>query len=385
MSDDGPAGVPALPGEKATWPATVRDLLRYVRAESPAPEELRTWWLETVEEAETRDDPEPAASPGAPGAADRRLAFLESAGLVDLSSAPATPGRYGREYLDSHDETVLYEGLASALEGLETVLEALAISPLTDVEVADLLAAERREQSVDRETARGHRRWLGALGLLDHDDGVNELTRRGRRVVDADGGLELSGCRVPAGESPPDASEAAASDASGDATHDGESGATDGGAGAGGGDSGALDDEDGTETGGGDGSAEREPAASRVTDRRIDRPYVRELKALYDDACAICGDRRRRAGGSGISRVHHLMPPGDDHGGPATPENAVVVCPNHCADLEHGTVTVDPRSLRIEHAYEPEVTGRTLTTAGDHEPAPQYLAYHDAVVADRPE
>lgn len=145
-------------------------------------------------------------------------------------------------YLDSHDETVLYEGLTAALTGLEAVLGALAIRPLTDVEVADLLAAERDVASVDPGTARTHRRWF--------------------------------------------------------------------------------------------------------------------------------------------SSVHHLMPPGDPHCGPESPENAVVVCPNHRADLEHGVVTVDPQTLEIEHAHDADVTGRRLTTAGDHEPGAQYLEYDDVVVAE---
>ena len=58
-----------------------------------------------------------------------------------------------------------------------------------------------------------------------------------------------------------------------------------------------------------------------------------------------------------------------------------MVCPNHRVDLEHGTATVDPRSLIVEHSYEQSVDGRQFLTAGDHEVGAQHLAYYNNVVA----
>ena len=94
-----------------------------------------------------------------------------------------------------------------------------------------------------------------------------------------------------------------------------------------------------------------------------------------------CGDGRERGPEAGHAVVHYLMPPAPPHDGPVTPANALVVCPNHRADLDHGTVTVDPRSLTVEHSYEQSVDGRQLLTANDHEVGAQYLAYHNDVVA----
>jgi hypothetical protein len=37
--------------------------------------------------------------------------------------------------------------------------------------------------------------------------------------------------------------------------------------------------------------------------------------------------------------------------------------------------------LTVTHAYEPGVSGRTLSVAADHDLGPQYLAYHNDVVA----
>ncbi|PSP78515.1 hypothetical protein BRC88_10570 [Halobacteriales archaeon QS_4_69_225] len=76
------------------------------------------------------------------------------------------------------------------------------------------------------------------------------------------------------------------------------------------------------------------------------------------------------------------MPTAAPHGGPAAAENALVLCPNHRADFEHGPVTVDPRTPTVDHAYDSEMSGRTPPTVDDHEVGAQYLTYHD-VVADR--
>lgn len=356
MSDDGAPTVAALPGDPATWPATVRDCLRFVRRESPAPTELAEWWADAVEEAGEAGPVEEAEGEDPGAAVERRLAFLASADLLDRSTTPIALGRHGREYLDSHDDGVLYEGLASSLPGLETVLEALAIRPLTDVEVADLLAAERDVPAVDAETARTHRRWLAALGFCEHDGGVTDITPQGRRVVDAAGGPQPPGVTVPDEEAVLDTSALA----------DGEAQ--------------VPPDREATSPGS-DPADQVESTTDGVAPTSPDDSYVRDLKSLYDHTCVVCGDRRRGADGDGYSCVHHLMPPGDPHGGPERPENALVVCPNHRADLERGVVTIDPQTLEIDHAQDPALTGRRLTAAGDHEPGAEYLAYHDAVIA----
>ncbi|PSQ32499.1 hypothetical protein BRD05_10055 [Halobacteriales archaeon QS_9_70_65] len=77
------------------------------------------------------------------------------------------------------------------------------------------------------------------------------------------------------------------------------------------------------------------------------------------------------------------MPTAAPHGGPVAAENALVPYPNHRADFEPGTVTVDPRTLTADHAYDSEMSGRTPLTVDDHEVGVQHLAYHDDVVADR--
>ena len=318
--------VEPLAGAPSTWPATLRDLLRAAADGSD-----RASLAERLGNAPS-------------DAAERRLEFLESVDILD--GADPTPGRYGREYLDTHDEGVLYEALAAGVAGFKEILEGLAVRPLTDVEMADLLSTALNGDA-DPALARDYRAWLEALGYLEHDDGVNELTRQGRRLVATTDELTPPGSatETPSIADPADAAPSNQSPATGSDAADGEN----------------------------------EDTLEGPTDQEA---LEQELRAQYDDTCMVCGDRRRRGPEAGHSAVHYPMPTAAPHDGPVAAENALVLCPNHRADFEHGTVTVDPRTLTVDHAYESAVSGRTLSTADDHEVGAQYLAYHNNVVAD---
>lgn len=363
MSDERRTTAVALPGEPAGWRATTRDLLRYLRSEPPS-REAAVEWLH--EEAGATD----------PDAAAEQLAFLEEIGVVESEDGTATPGPRGREFLDTHDEGVLYEALTASVGGFETLLESLAVRPLTDVEFRDLLEREFDADLESTEPVLAHRRWLAALGYLEHDDGVNDLTRAGRLRVETDDEL-----------TPPRANQPTGSGMAQDGISEREVGPR----------SGPASTERRVET---DAAAaptdvaepvksteaveqveQNEAAASEPSESATDEGFV-DLKRRYDYTCMVCGDRRRRSPDEGLARIHHPMPTGEAHGGPAEPANAVVVCPNHEADFECGLLTVDPRTQTIEHAYEPEVSGRTLETADGHDIGAQYLAYHNEVVAD---
>lgn len=322
--------VEPLEGAPPTWPATLRDLLRATDGGLD-----RESLLERLSDGSSTD------------AAGRSLEFLESADILDGHGTEWTPGRYGREYLDTHDEGVLYEALAADVAGFGTVLEGLAVRPLTDVEVADLLSTTV-EGDVTPGSARDYRTWLEALGYLEREDGVNELTPKGRRLVATTEGLTPPGSAT---ETPSIADPADAAPSNGSPT-----------------------------TGSDAADGKNENAPEGPTDQEA---LERELRARYDDTCMVCGDRRRRGPEAGHSTVHYPMPTAAPHGGPVAAENALVLCPNHRADFEHGTVTVDPRTLTVDHAYDSEMSGRTLLTVDDHEVGAQYLAYHNDVVADR--
>ena len=364
--------VPTLAGDPPQWPATLRDLLRAATDGG----------LDrgTVLEGLAGDRP-PEDGATDDGAVERRLAFLEAADVFDCEDGECTPARRGREYLQTHDESVLFEAVAGAADGFEPVLEALSVRPLSDVEVADLLAAEH-DAAGEAATARRYLAWLRALGYISRRDGVNDLTRKGRRLVattealtppgaDADQPERLEDAPATAPHPADEGSRHAATGATSDPTEprsrlaDGTPGETD-----------APDAPDGAD--GPPSSEGSEEDAALVVDADLER----ELRSRYDDTCMLCGDRRQCGPDVGYAEVHFLMPRAAPHDGPAAAANAVVVCPNHRADLEHGAVTIDPQTRSIDHAYEPAVSGRTLSTAADHEIGAQYLAYHNDVVAD---
>jgi hypothetical protein len=317
MPDEG-ATVETL-DDPTEWPAVLRSLLG---------------------RADGSTDRETLADELGADAGERRLAFLKRLGILAGDDDPR-PGPGGREYLDTDDEAVLHGALAAASDGFDATMEALAVRPPTDVEMVDLLSATL-DSAVDSATVDRYRVWLRALGYLTRDDGVNELTRKGRQ-------LAVTTDRLAPGGADRDAAP-----------------------------------ESGTEptVGSPPDAGPTPPAADHGAGSDADRETLeRDLRARYDDVCMLCGDRRQRGPEAGHAVVHYLMPSAPPHDGPVTPANALVVCPNHRADLEHGTATVDPRSLTVEHSYEQSVDGRRLLTADDHEVGAQYLAYHSEVVA----
>ena len=88
-------------------PATLRDLLRATDGGLD-----RKSLLERLSDGSLTD------------AAGRSFEFLESADILDGHGTEWTPSRYGREYLDTHDEGVLYEALTADVASFGTVLEA---------------------------------------------------------------------------------------------------------------------------------------------------------------------------------------------------------------------------------------------------------------------
>lgn len=363
MSDDRRTRAVALPGDPDGWQSTLRDLLEDRREDAAE----RAAVVRRLGEASP-----PTDEGDADADADEGVDFLDEIGILDASGGEVTPGPYGREFLETGEAAAIYDGLTAAVGGFETLLSSLVVRPLTDVEFMDLLSREFDADFESPDPIVAHRQWLEALGYVDHDGGVNELTRAGRRRVATDDDLQPPGANAAGrdagtagpsdgpesggpGGSTPDATAAGTSHRTSDSTD-------------------PTDSADAADSTNPTGPAD---AAGGASD---DDPFA-DLKRRYEHECMVCGDRRRRTPGAGHARVHHPMPIGDAHGGPVEAANTVVVCPNHRADFEFGLLTVDPRTNEIEHAYESAVSGRTLATAEGHDLGAQYLAYHNEVVA----
>lgn len=93
-----------------------------------------------------------------------------------------------------------------------------------------------------------------------------------------------------------------------------------------------------------------------------DTAVGKALKKLHANQCQRCSQTIRLAGGTAYSEAHHLRPLGRPHGGPDTPENVVVVCPNCHALLDYFAVRIGRNELR----------GRK-----SHSVAAKSIAYHN--------
>lgn len=109
---------------------------------------------------------------------------------------------------------------------------------------------------------------------------------------------------------------------------------------------------------------------------------VHDLKRLYGHECQLCGSVRQRSAGTDYAEGHHLRPLGRPHDGPDTRANLLILCPNHHADFDYGMVSVDPESLTVAHAYEPGLSGTTLTLDSEHSLAREHIEYHNREIAD---
>ncbi|PKB63535.1 MAG: hypothetical protein BZY80_07165 [SAR202 cluster bacterium Io17-Chloro-G2] len=83
-----------------------------------------------------------------------------------------------------------------------------------------------------------------------------------------------------------------------------------------------------------------------------DRSFTTRLKKIYGNSCQVCGsaiatfesvfDDNR-----GYAEVHHIRPLGSGHQGPDYPPNMLVLCPNHHAYFDLGTMALNPESLEV--------------------------------------
>lgn len=115
-----------------------------------------------------------------------------------------------------------------------------------------------------------------------------------------------------------------------------------------------------------------------ITNRMVrDSALVRELKALYNDTCQICGIRIVIGPDRYYSEVHHIHPLGVKHDGPDTKSNAVVLCPNHHTAFDYGCIAIHPDTQDVYEYQNGHVlkTGPLLRALG-HDISPECLKYY---------
>jgi len=72
-----------------------------------------------------------------------------------------------------------------------------------------------------------------------------------------------------------------------------------------------------------------------------DTAQGRWLKVLYQWKCQLCGFTIQLPDGRWYAEAHHIRPLGRGHDGPDVANNILVVCPNHHAMLDFGSIRLD--------------------------------------------
>lgn len=97
---------------------------------------------------------------------------------------------------------------------------------------------------------------------------------------------------------------------------------------------------------------EEEPpqtVVSTVVRRIRDTPMSQRLKQKYNHHCQICGKTIIVGVNRCYSEAHHLRPLGKPHYGPDIESNLIVLCPNHHAEFDGKSISINPLTLLIEH------------------------------------
>jgi len=77
-----------------------------------------------------------------------------------------------------------------------------------------------------------------------------------------------------------------------------------------------------------------------------DTAIARELKALHQYRCQLCGLSLLLSDGQRYCEAHHIRPLGTPHNGPDIAENILCVCPNHHVQLDYFSIPLKLTELR---------------------------------------
>jgi putative restriction endonuclease len=113
------------------------------------------------------------------------------------------------------------------------------------------------------------------------------------------------------------------------------------------------------------------PRRATTTLRLVrDTAVTRQVKALHDYRCQVCGTRLSSAAGP-YAEAAHIRPLGSPHHGPDVLANVLCLCPNHHVLFDLGGFGVADSGLLLG------LPGQLLVHK-KHAIAPEFLAYHRA-------
>jgi hypothetical protein len=80
-----------------------------------------------------------------------------------------------------------------------------------------------------------------------------------------------------------------------------------------------------------------------------DTKLSREVKAIHDNKCQICGYCLELSTDTTYAEGH--QPLGEEHNGPDVKENIICVCPNCHVKLDYNAFRITPRMLRLKESH----------------------------------
>ncbi|AXY57869.1 HNH endonuclease [Acinetobacter chinensis] len=94
------------------------------------------------------------------------------------------------------------------------------------------------------------------------------------------------------------------------------------------------------------------PNKSLTTTYRIlrDTQLAIKIKKLYNNKCQICNLTIPLKNGNFYSEAHHIIPLGK-HNGSDTPENIIVLCPNHHVMMDYGLIPLKINEIYIHKKH----------------------------------
>jgi len=118
-------------------------------------------------------------------------------------------------------------------------------------------------------------------------------------------------------------------------------------------------------------------ATTTVIRRIRDTALSRRVKAIYDDACQVCGTTVSGIGGRTYSEGAHVKPLGRPHLGPDTLDNILCLCPNHHVQLDIGGMVI-LENFDVAVSATSQAFG-SLTFKKQHTLAPEFASFHRAL------
>ena len=123
------------------------------------------------------------------------------------------------------------------------------------------------------------------------------------------------------------------------------------------------------------GNLEPEKRLRTFTATNRNLTIVKYLKDLYQNKCQICGETIEVSPGNFLSEVHHIRSLGE-HDGADVIENMIVLCPNHHAMFDRGSITLDLDKKTVVH-FNPDNTLNNKQIELKHDINRNYIDFHN--------